>query len=131
MIAVRALLLWSAIIPLAIANGFLRDAVLVEMVGPFAARACSGVLLSGAILIWTYLTILWIGRHRLFIYAAVGAYWLALTIAFEFAFGRLVAKRSWDELFQSYRFEGGDLWPVVLVIVAIAPLLAAKLRHSA
>ena len=57
--------------------------------------------------------------------------WLALTIAFEFAFGRLVAKRSWDELFQSYRFEGGDLWPVVLVIVAIAPLLAAKLRHSA
>ena len=55
--------------------------------GPHSSSVCSrsiqgarsGVLLSGAILIWTYLTILWIGRHRLFIYAAVGAYWLALT----------------------------------------------------
>ena len=32
----------------------------------------------------------------------MGTGWLALTVVFEFGFGRLVAKQSWDELLADY-----------------------------
>lgn len=125
----RAFLLWSAIIPFAIINGFFRDAVLVRMAGPVAARTCSGILLSLAIFGWTLLTIRWIKRPRFLGYLAVGLLWLTLTIAFEFFFGRFVAKQSWEHLLRPYRFEGGDIWPIVLLVVATSPSVAAKLRR--
>lgn len=127
----RAVLVWAAIIPCAIANGILRDAVLARVLAAAAARALSGVLLSAAILALTLATYRWLGSPRGPAAVGLGAVWLALTVAFEFAFGRLVAGRSWDELFRAYRFEGGDLWPVVLLVVAVAPLLASMIlrRH--
>lgn len=129
MIIIRAALLWSAIVPLAIANGAFRDAVLAKLVDPSLARLCSGVLLSAIIFGWTVLTVRWIRAPHLWIYAVIGSCWLGLTIAFEFLFGRLVAKHSWDQLLQAYRFEGGDIWPIVLVVVAVSPIIAAKLRR--
>jgi hypothetical protein len=125
---IRILLLWAAIIPLAIANGMLRDAVLVRSFGQSRARTVSGLILSAVILAWTILTIPWIPLSGPLPYAGVGLLWLALTVAFEFLFGRLVAKKSWQELLRAYRFEGGDIWPVVLIVVAVSPVTAATLR---
>ena len=130
MFIVRAFLLWCAIIPFAIANGALRDAVLAPRLGAFAARLCSGVILSALIFAWTLLTIGWLGAQPIGIYGAVGLGWLGLTVAFEFSFGRCVLKRSWSELLKPYRCEGGDLWPIVLLVVASSPLVAAVLRPT-
>jgi hypothetical protein len=129
MIVVRAFLLWSAIIPLAIANGALRDAVLTKLVGAAPARLFSGLMLSAIIFGWTVLTISWIRAPQLWIYVVIGVCWFMLTVAFEFTFGRFVAKHSWDELLRAYRFEGGDIWPIVLVVVAISPIVAVMLRR--
>ena len=129
MIAARALILWSAIIPLAIANGAFRDAVLTKLVGATRARLSSGVILSAIIFAWTTLTITWIRAPQLWIYAAIGGGWLGLTIMFEFAFGRFIAKRSREELLRPYRFEGGDIWPIVLLVVAASPIIAEILRR--
>lgn len=123
----RVLLLWAAIIPFAIANGILRDAVLGRWLAAGAARTLSGVLLSAAICAWTLATYRWLGSPRGPAALTVGAAWLALTVAFEFAFGRLVAGRSGEELLRSYRFAGGDIWPVVLLVVAVSPLLASTI----
>jgi len=123
----RIFLLWAAIIPFAIGNGILRDAVLCRLLAEGPARTLSGVLLSTIILAWTLATYRWLGSPQGPAALAVGAVWLALTVAFEFAFGRLVAGRSWEELLRPYRFAGGDIWPVVLLVVAVAPLLAATI----
>ena len=128
MLYLRALVLWSALIPLAIANGLLRDWLLVRWLGASAARAVSGVLLCGLIGAWTWQTIPWLAPRDGRACAVVGLGWLALTVGFEFGFGRLVAHRTWDELLRPYRFAGGDLWPVVLVVVTLAPWLAARAR---
>ena len=125
---IRILLLWAAIIPLAIANGMLRDAVLARSFGQSRARTVSGLSLSAVILAWALLTITWIPFPGPLPYVGVGLLWLALTVAFEFLFGRLVARKSWRELLRAYRFEGGDIWPIVLIVVAASPLAAAALR---
>ena len=51
----------------------------------------------------------------------VGVAWLALTIAFEFGFGRLVAHTSWRELLADYDLRKGRLWPLVLAWIALGP----------
>nr|MBP9944668.1 hypothetical protein [Desulfomicrobium sp.] len=122
------LLLWAAIIPMAIANGIFRDAVLVRSLGQKRARTVSGLSLSAVILAWTILTITWVPLPGLMQYAGVGLLWLTLTVAFEFFFGRVVAKKSWQELLRAYRFENGDIWPLVLMAVAVSPVAAALLR---
>ena len=45
-LAVRALAVWAAILVLAVANGGLREAVLIPRLGTVAGQAFSGVLLS-------------------------------------------------------------------------------------
>ncbi len=125
---IRILLLWAAIIPMAIANGMFRDTVLVRMFGQKRARTFSGLSLSAVILAWTILTIPWIPLPGLMHYAGVGFLWLTLTVAFEFLFGRFVARKSWQELLRAYRFENGDIWPLVLMTVAVSPVAAALLR---
>jgi len=54
---------------------------------------------------------------------AVGGGWTALTIAFEFGFGRGVAHTSWDELLADYDVRKGRLWPLVLAWIALGPAL--------
>lgn len=125
---IRILLLWAAIIPMAIANGILRDAVLVRSLGQSRARTISGLILSALILAWTILTIPWVPLPGLMQYAGVGLLWLTLTVAFEFIFGRVVAQKSWQELLRAYRFENGDIWPLVLMAVTVSPVAAAALR---
>lgn len=125
---IRILLLWAAIIPMAIANGIFRDTVLVRSLGQKKSRTVSGLSLSAGILAWTILTIPWIPLPGLMQYAGVGLLWLTLTVAFEFLFGRVVTKKSWQELLRAYRFENGDIWPLVLMAVTVSPVAAAALR---
>lgn len=130
MFAVRALLVWLAIIPFAILNGALRDLLLVRLLPTAIARALSGITLSATILVWVYLTAPWLRLDRPSTALSTGAAWLILTIVFEFGFGRWVAGKSWSELFRAYTFAGGDLWPVVLLVVATAPWLVLSLRAA-
>jgi hypothetical protein len=124
----RILLLWAAIIPMAVANGIFRDTVLVRAFGQKRARTFSGLTLSAVILAWTFLAIPWVRLPGTLHYAGVGLFWLALTVAFEFLFGRFAARKTWQELLRPYRFEDGDIWPVVLAVVALSPPVAAALQ---
>lgn len=126
-VAVRALATWAAILLLAVANGVLREEVLIPKLGSPAAVVASGVLLSALILVAAYMALPWLGARRTPTLMAVGAGWLALTLAFEFSFG-LLRGESWQAILEQYTFHGGNLWPLVLLVIAAAPWIAARLR---
>ena len=129
-IALKALAVWVGIVMLAVLNGTLREAVLVPKLGTAAGLVLSGVLLSVLILVVAYLSLPWLGARRPVELLGIGLVWLGLTLVFEFSFGRWQGK-SWPEMLEAYTFKGGNIWPVVLVVTAIAPYLAAKLRGLA
>jgi hypothetical protein len=60
---------------------------------------------------------------------AVGVLWLILTLTFEVAFGRVVMHASWQRIGSDYDLPHGGLLPIGLVLLALAPLIAAKVRR--
>src|SRR5262249_8133076 len=63
---------------------------------------------------------------------AIGAMWLVLTIAFEFALGRLVSGLSWRQMIADCDLSAGRLWALVPYLghvsaVRLLPLLACRL----
>ncbi len=124
----KAFAVWLVVLVLAIANGGMREAVLSPALGTRWGLLLSGLLLAGAILVVAYFSLLWFGQLPVSNYVGIGVGWLCLTIVFEFGFGRFVASKSWQELFEAYVFKDGNIWPVVLVIVLLAPYLGARLR---
>ncbi len=126
-LALKALVIWAGILVLAMANGLLRESVLVPRLGTPAALVVSGLLLSALILCVAYLSLPWLKPGAPIQYWLVGFGWLALTLVFEFSFGLLQGK-SWPVMLEAYTFKGGNIWPVVLAVTALAPYFAARLR---
>lgn len=124
MSTIKAVAVWALILPLAIANGAFREAVLLPGLGNPWAQMLSGLLLSACIVGVAAVFVPRIGRDKSMRPWRIGLLWLALTLVFEFGFGRLVAGRSWPELFAAYTFADGNIWPLVLVVTACAPSLA-------
>lgn len=123
------LLAWLLILALALANGALREAVLVPALGPRAGLMLSGVLLCGLIAAVACAVVRrepGMGSARAL---GIGALWLGLTLAFEFGLGLGLQHKSWAELLAAYRFEGGNLWPLVLLFTLLAPYAALRLRR--
>lgn len=123
----KALTIWLVILFCAVANGTLREGVLIPRLGKAPGLILSGVLLSALILVITFLALPWLGTHRPAQLIGLGAFWLALTLAFELSFGRFQGK-SWATMLEAYTFKDGNLWPVVLLFTAAAPYVAARLR---
>ena len=126
-VAVKALAVWVVILVLAIGNGMLREAVLIPGLGGAPGLVFSGLLLSSLILVVAYLALPWLGVTSTRQLLLVGLGWLALTLTFEFSFG-LLRGMHFEEILSAYTFKGGNIWPVVLMVTASAPWLAAKLR---
>ena len=122
---------WFLILLGAIANGALREAVLLPRLGTTAAYLLSGVLLSLVILAATLGCIRWLGVHNRLQALRTGAFWLLLTLCFEFGFGHFVQGRPWPDLLQAYTFQDGNLWPLVLLVTVFAPLIALRIRGGA
>jgi hypothetical protein len=125
--ALKAFALWFLILVLAIANGALREGVLLRSLERSTAFTLSGLLLITCILAVALVSIGWLGRLTVAQYALVGVFWLGLTLAFEFGFG-LLRGQSLAALLDAYRFKDGNIWPIVLAVTAAAPLFAAYLR---
>jgi len=125
---IKALAAWFLLLSLAILNGGLREHLLVPALGRMVALPVSGVLLSAAIFLVTWLVSTWFRCRRAAQYWLIGVLWLVLTLLFEFGLGRFVQHRDWLDLLGAYTFRGGNLWPLVLVVTLVSPRLAARLR---
>jgi hypothetical protein len=126
----RAVLAWTFIVPLAIANGMARELLLVPLLGDLAARAVSCFTLAGAVLFVTWMSLAWIGPATILDAWTIGLIWLALTLAFEFLAGHYVFGTSWDALRAEYNILAGRLWILVLVVTLTAPPLTFQAVHS-
>ena len=124
----KALALWFGILVLAVVNGTLREKVLLPTLGNTGGFICSGLILSICIFGVALAATPWYGQLTSNQWLLIGAFWLVLTLIFEFSFGRFVQHKSWAELFQAYTFKGGNIWPLVLLVTFIAPWCAAKVR---
>lgn len=125
----KSTMIWLVVLVLAIVNGALREGVLVPALGVVPGLMLSGVILAVLIVATAFIALPWIGRQAPTRYIAVGLLWFGLTLVFEFTFGRLVQGKSWSELSAAYQFRDGNLWPLVLLVAATAPYLAARLRR--
>ena len=126
---IKSFLVWLLFIPLAIANGALRDLVFTPALGDTMGRAVSSLVLSLLILGLTLLLVHRLGVTTRAGYLTVGALWLVLTLLFEVSFALLVLGHPMDKLLKDYDIFRGRLWLVVLAATFFAPLLAAKLRR--
>ena len=126
-LAAKAWVIWLAILCLAAANGVLREHWLVPRFGRTPGLALSGVLLSALVLAAAFVALPWLHLTRLSQAVGIGLGWLALTLAFEISFGRFQGK-SWPSIVEAYTFKDGNIWPVVLLVTAAAPCIAARFR---
>ena len=125
---VKAVLVWGAILLVAILNGVLRHTVLVHFLGSTVARALSGVILCLCIVAAATFASPWLGPHRRSPRFLIGALWLALTVVFELTV-TYAQHTSWQQVAGAYTLQGGNLWPLVLLTTFIAPWLGARIRE--
>jgi len=111
------------------AHGVARALWLVPMVGDFRARQIG--VFTGSILNFAVaaLFIRWLRPRSVGEAARIGVLWLALTVTFEMAFGRLVAQASWERIASDYDLAHGGLLPIGLVLLVLTPMLTAKWRR--
>lgn len=125
----RSVAVWLVIIAVEIAHGIARTLFLAPLVGDFRARQIA--VLTGSVLILTISTmfIRWLRPARVADAVAIGVAWLVLTLAFELAFGRYVVQASWSRIAEDYNLAHGGLLPLGLLVLAVAPLIAARWRR--
>jgi hypothetical protein len=87
-------------------------------------------VLTGTLLIVAVVTIFirWLRLPTIGSMLAVGLVWVLLTVAFEIVLGRVLLGYSWERVLSDYDLFRGGLLSLGLVIFALSPLIAAKLR---
>ena len=127
MIFAKALMLWLAIMPCAMANGVLREIVTEPLLGSALALPLSGVLLCAMIFAIAYFFIPKIGKGTLATYIIVGMMWFALTNLFDFSV-ILASGKPISDFLAMFDITTGNLWSLVVVACLVSPVLAAKMR---
>lgn len=123
---VRAFAVWLLLLLIAIINGAFRETMLTPRYGTSIAHPVSTLSLSVLILSAAWLTAPFVKYDSLSAAWAVGALWLCLTLAFEFLGGRFLFGKTWDVLLADYDIMNGRIWPLVLVVTLLAPVLASS-----
>jgi len=129
--AVRVVLMWCALLVIASINGMAREAVLIPRTGEVAGRAISTLALSAFIVIFTWISIPWIGPRSAEQAWAVGIVWVLLTLAFEFLAGHYLFHNPWNQLLEDYNVLRGRIWILVLITTLVSPRVFAGLRNLA
>ena len=129
----KSILIWLSIIPLAVLNGGLRDAVFSPWLGENIARPLSGIILCLLIFIVSLIFIPRIGKgspekSRAKTYWKIGALWIVLTVIFETSLV-LAMGGNFRQVLEMYDISTGELWLLVVVFMGIVPWLTAKIKR--
>ena len=123
----RAALVWMLIMLAETGSGIVREVFVAPAIGGLRARQL-GVFV-GCILTFViaWLTARWMKATSTRDQLTVGAFWVALTLAFEFALGRAIGA-SWSRLLSDYNPVHGGFMLFGLAFMFITPWLTKKLR---
>jgi len=125
-ILLKAIIVWLAMLVLAMLNGIVRDMLLAPVFGITIAQPASGIILSILIFAVSYYSLAFIGASRVREYLGVGLFWVCLTLVFEYLFAHYVLGMSWRQVNQIFNIQQGNLFSLALLVSATGPLLAAK-----
>jgi hypothetical protein len=125
----HALMTWLLMIPLAFANGLIRQFVFVRHMSEAAARQLSCVT---AVALFSVLIVV-VSRRWHFRSAkhaiGVGLLWAICTALFEVGLGRL-RSMAWSDIFRDYAIWEGRWWGLVLVSLIAMPSIVATFDSS-
>jgi hypothetical protein len=114
---------WLVFMVSAIANGAFRISVLQPSVGEHLAHLISTAILCTVLFIEINVVLGLVDDYSSASLLALGVMWTLLTVAFEFGFGHYVAGDSWGTLLENYNIRKGRVWPAVLLVVLLTPVL--------
>jgi hypothetical protein len=129
MMVLRSMVVWFVFILLEVVNGTLRIAWLQPWLGEARAETVSFV--TGSILVVAIATLFmpWVRPSRLAQLFEIGILWMGLTVIFEVALGRIVFAYSWHQIVSQFNILTHVFMPLELVVLLLAPFVAAKLRN--
>jgi hypothetical protein len=119
---------WIGFAGIAVLCGGLRVKLLEPHLGEPVAHVVGTVLVCVLLMAAIQLFVAASGLSGTWPLMRIGAFWTVLTVAFEFAFGRLVLKLSYEQLFADYNFFKGRVWLLVLLTTFYGPVIAGLLR---
>lgn len=129
MLWLRAVAVWLVLITVEAVHGTLRTLFLQPYLGDFRARQVSVFTGIALILLIAWLFSGWLNAGSPRKLLSVGALWLVLTLLFEVGLGRLVLGYPWERILSDYDLSRGGLLSFGMIVLALAPLLAARWRH--
>jgi hypothetical protein len=116
-------------------NGILREMALRRLLPDGGADLLSALIGAAIILGLTRAMFreFWISTTNDLVVSSILL--VTMTVAFEFALGRWVDRKSWSELLANYAFWRGRLWSLLLVLLAATPFiwgrwLTPAVRHA-
>ena len=123
----QAALVWMLIMLAETGHGMVREVFIAPVIGGLRARQL-GVLV-GCILIFViaWLTARWMNATTRRQQLTVGAFWVLLTVIFEFALGR-ATHLSWTRILSDYNPAHGGFMLFGLAFMFITPWLTRRLR---
>jgi hypothetical protein len=125
----RALAVWMLMMVIETIHGVLRNRFLIPVIGVVGSSQI-GVLIGSALILGVaILTIVWIHPTSERSLLVIGALWLTLTLAFEFGLGRAL-DRPWQTMLADYDLSRGGLLSIGMVVLALSPSIAARIRQS-
>lgn len=109
-------------------HGMAREIFIAPLLGDLRARQL-GVLV-GCVLIFAiaWLTARWMGARSQRTQLRVGAFWVFMTLVFEFALGRAIGA-SWERILEDYNPARGGFMILGMAFLFLAPMLAARWRR--
>ena len=126
----KYLIAWLVMLLVSIVNGAVRDFAYGKYMDELSAHqlsTASSVILLG-IIIRIFVKRFPPASARQAI--SIGAFWMALTIAFELLFFHYAGGESWAALLANYNIFAGRVWVVVLTWIAIAPYMFFRLTRK-
>lgn len=121
---------WVPGIPIAIANGILRDYWYQRFLPELPSHqlsAASFIVLFG---IYVWFILKWLKLSSAQEALRLGLTWLVLTVGFEFLFGHFVMGHPWASLFRDYNLLAGRVWVLVLIWIAAAPSVFYRIQRG-
>ncbi|MCY2958913.1 MAG: hypothetical protein NTY35_02020 [Planctomycetota bacterium] len=124
----RALAVWGIFILVESVHGTARTLWLEPRVGIEVAGRIGFAVGTALCVVIPLLFARWLGARTTRQCLLVGALWLVATLAFEVALGRFVRGYSWGRIADEYRVDRGALMPYGLLVLALMPWIAARVR---
>ena len=126
MLYLKSFLVWLSFSVVAVSFGVLREKLLVPGIGELRAHQVGTVAVCGVIAAVIVAAMRWL-RPTSRQAAAVGLFWVVLTLLFEIGVFHYLLGVPWNRVLADYNVAAGRLWPLVLLTQLICPWAVVRL----